>query len=62
MRQSASLTLGILKFLYPQANLDAAGEGFMVTCKEEEASKLVDDSAMTASQVMEMLSVDMQLK
>jgi hypothetical protein len=36
MRQSASLTLRILKSLYPQADLDAAGEGFAVTCSDEE--------------------------
>jgi hypothetical protein len=31
MRQSASLTLRILKSLYPQADLDAVGEGFAMT-------------------------------
>jgi hypothetical protein len=31
MRQSMSLTLGILKSLYPRADLDAAGEGFVAT-------------------------------
>jgi hypothetical protein len=46
MRQSASLTLGILKTLYPRADLDAAGEGFTVTCSNEEAIKLIEDSAM----------------
>jgi hypothetical protein len=48
MRQLASLTLGILKSLYPRADLDATGEGFMMTCSEEEALKLVEDSAVTA--------------
>jgi hypothetical protein len=62
MRQSTSLTLKILKSLYPRANLGAAGEGFTVTCTEEEANKLVEDSIMTTSQIMEMLLVDMQLK
>jgi hypothetical protein len=37
MKKSASLTLGILKSLNPQADLDAAGEGFAVTCSNEEA-------------------------
>jgi hypothetical protein len=45
MRQSSSLTLGILKSLYPQANLDAVSEGFAATCSDEEALKLVEDSA-----------------
>jgi hypothetical protein len=46
MRQSTSVTLGILKSLYPQADLDAVGEGFAVTCSNEEALKLVEDSAV----------------
>jgi hypothetical protein len=62
MRQSASLTLGILKSLYPRADLDTAGEGFVETCSDEEAQKLVEDSAMAAGQiVVDMLGVDMSL-
>jgi hypothetical protein len=61
MRQSTSLTLGILKSLYPWADLDAAGVGFVVTCTNEEALKLVEDSAVTAGQVIDMLGVDMSL-
>jgi hypothetical protein len=60
-RQPASLTLGILKSLYPRADLDAAGEGFVVTCSDEEALKLVEDSSKTACQVVDMLGVDMSL-
>jgi hypothetical protein len=56
-----SLTLGILKSLYPWADLDAAGEGFTVTCTDEEALKLVKDSAVIARQVIDMLGVDMSL-
>jgi hypothetical protein len=61
MRQSASLTLRILKSLYPQADLDVTGEVFAVTCSDEEALKLVEDSAVTAGQVIDMLGVDMSL-
>jgi hypothetical protein len=61
MRQSTSLTLGILKSLYPWVNLDAVGEGFAVTCSDEEALKLVEDPAMTVRQVVDMLGVDMSL-
>jgi hypothetical protein len=61
MRQSVSLTLGILKSLYPWADLDAAGEGFAVTCSDEEALKLVEDSTVTVGQVVDMLGVDMSL-
>jgi hypothetical protein len=61
MRQSMSLTLCILKSLYPWADLDAAGEGFAVTCSDEEALKLVEDSAKKAEQVVDMLGVDMSL-
>jgi hypothetical protein len=56
-----SLTLRILKSLYPRANLDTTGEGFAVTCSDEEALKLVEDSAMTAGHVVDMLGVDMSL-
>jgi hypothetical protein len=61
MRQSVSLTLGILRSLYPQANLDVIGEGFAVTCSDEEALKLVEDFAVTVGQVVGMLGVDMSL-
>jgi hypothetical protein len=44
-KQAASLTLRILKSLYPRADLDAAGDGFTMTCTDEEALKLVEDSA-----------------
>jgi hypothetical protein len=59
MKQLASLTLGILKSLHPRANLDEAGEGFTVTCTEEEASKLSEDSTVMVSQIVVMLQVDM---
>jgi hypothetical protein len=49
MRQSTGLTLCIMKSLYPRADLDTAGEGFVVTCSDEEAMKLVEDSTMIAS-------------
>jgi hypothetical protein len=61
MRQLTSLTLRILMSLYPRADLDAAGEGFTVTCSDEEALKLVEDSAVTAGHVVDMLGVDMSL-
>jgi hypothetical protein len=61
MRQSASLTLEILKSLYPRVDLDTVSEGFATTCSDEEALKLVDDFAVTAGQVVDMLGVDMSL-
>jgi hypothetical protein len=59
MKQSATLTLGILKSLYLVANLDAMGEAFAVTYTNEEALKLVEGSTMMADRIIEMLSVDM---
>jgi hypothetical protein len=59
MKQSASLTLDILKTLYPQANLDMAGEGFAASCTEDEANTLVEDSSMMVSQTVEMLPINM---
>jgi hypothetical protein len=61
MRQSVSLTLGILKSLYPRVDLDAAGEVFTVTCSNEGALKLVKDSAMAVGHFVDMLGVDMSL-
>jgi hypothetical protein len=61
MKQLASLTLGILKSLYPRADLDAVGKGFATTCSYEEALKLVDDSAVTVGHIVDMLGVDMSL-
>jgi hypothetical protein len=61
MRHSMSLTLGILKSPNPWADLDVAGEGFATICSDEEALKLIEDSAMTAGQVIDMLGVDMSL-
>jgi hypothetical protein len=61
IRQSMSLTLGILKSLYPRADLDVVGEGFVVTCSDEEALKQVEDSAKIVEQVVDMLGVDMSL-
>jgi hypothetical protein len=43
MRKASSLTLWILKSLYPRADLDAVDEGFVTTCTEEEDDKLVED-------------------
>jgi hypothetical protein len=34
--------------LYPRPDLDAMGEGFTVTCSDEEALKFVVDSAVIA--------------
>jgi hypothetical protein len=56
-----SLILGILKSLYPRANLDMVGEGLTVTCSDVEALKLVKDSAVSMGQVIDMLGVDMSL-
>jgi hypothetical protein len=61
MRQSTSLTLGILKSLYPRADLDSIGEGFAVTCSDKEVLRLVEDSAVMAGEVADMLGVDMSL-
>jgi hypothetical protein len=47
--------------LYPWADLDAAGEGFMTTCSDEEALMLVEDFAVTMGQVVDMLGVAMSL-
>jgi hypothetical protein len=59
MKQAMSLTLGILKSLYPWADLDGVGEGFAVTCTGEEALKLVEDSDSMADHIVDMVRIDM---
>jgi hypothetical protein len=59
MRKASSLTLGILKSLYPRADLDAVGEGFETIGIEEEANKLIEDSTLMMTRVIEMLPMDM---
>jgi hypothetical protein len=59
MKQLVSLTLEILKSLHPRADLNAADEGFAATCNDNEASKLVEDSAVIVERIIDMLLVDM---
>jgi hypothetical protein len=59
MKQSTRLTLGILKTLYPEADFDAAGEGFAMACTNEDARKLMEYSTLTAGRILEMLPLDM---
>jgi hypothetical protein len=61
MKQLASLTLGISTSLYPRANLDAAGEGFIATCSDDETLKLIEDSAMMVGHIVDVLPIDMSL-
>jgi hypothetical protein len=61
MKQSTSLTLSILKSVYPRADLDVAGEGFATTCSDEEALKLIQDSVVMAGHILDMHGVDMSL-
>jgi hypothetical protein len=57
----ASLALDILKSLYPRADLGATSEGFTVTCGNEEALMLIEDSDVTVGHIVDMLGVDMSL-
>jgi hypothetical protein len=41
--------------------LDAVGEGFVVTYSDEEALKLIEDSAVMAGHIVDMLPVDISL-
>jgi hypothetical protein len=62
MRQTTSSpTFRILMSLYRRVDLDAAGEGFAVTYSDEEALKLIEDSAVMVEHVIGMLGVDMSL-
>jgi hypothetical protein len=59
MRKPSSLTLRILKSLYPRADLDAESKGCATTCIEEEAEKIVEDFVESATWVIKMIPVDM---
>jgi hypothetical protein len=58
LKQSASLTLEILNSLYPWVDLDAAGDGFAATYSDDEALKLIEDYAVTARRIIDMLPID----
>jgi hypothetical protein len=45
--------------LYPRDDLDVVGEGFAATCSDDEALKLIEDSVVTAEQIVDMLPVHM---
>jgi hypothetical protein len=60
-KQLASLALRILKSLHPRADLDVAGEGFAATYINEEALKLIEDSAVMAGHIIDMLAIDLPL-
>jgi hypothetical protein len=53
--KASSLTLGILKSLYPRADLDVAKEGFAKGCTSARAMELVKDSIEAATSIVEML-------
>jgi hypothetical protein len=59
MKQAVRLTLRVLKSLYPRPDLDTVGDGFAVTCTEEEALKLVEDSALMVERIVDMVPVQM---
>jgi hypothetical protein len=47
--------------LYPRANLNVASEGFVATCRDDEALKLVEVSVVTVGHIVDVLGVDMSL-
>jgi hypothetical protein len=47
--------------MYPWADLDAASEGFTVTCSDEEALKLIEDSVVMVRHIVDMLGVDISI-
>jgi hypothetical protein len=59
-KQTVSLTLRILKSLYPCVDLDVAGDGFVATCTDEEGLKLVEDTTLTTDRIVEMVPVHIE--
>jgi hypothetical protein len=60
MKHAVSLTLGILKSLYPRADLGVVGDGFAATYTHEEGLKLTEDSALMANRIVEMVPVHIE--
>jgi hypothetical protein len=54
---ASSLTLGVLKSLYPHANLDVVGEGFTKDCDQAQAAQLIKDSLQAAAQIIDMINI-----
>jgi hypothetical protein len=48
--------------LYSRADLDAVGDSFTVTCTGEEALKLMEDSALTADHIVDIVRIYMSLE
>jgi hypothetical protein len=45
--------------LYPRADFNTVGDGFAATNTDEQALKLVEDSAVTADHMLDMILLDM---
>jgi hypothetical protein len=56
MQKASSLTLGIVKSLYPKPDLGVAGEGFAATCTEEQATTLLKSFLEMATRIVEMVN------
>jgi hypothetical protein len=58
MCKASSLTLRILKSLYPKEDLGAGDEGFAPTCTEEEANELVRRFLEMVTWIVEMIPLN----
>jgi hypothetical protein len=45
--------------LLPRVDLDTARDGFAMTCTDKEALNLMEDSALIANRIIDMVPVDM---
>ena len=55
--RSSQVTMGILKSLYPRANIDAAGDGWAQDVTQDQAGALADSSQSAAERVTRMLDL-----
>jgi hypothetical protein len=46
--------------LYPRADLGIAGDDFAANCTDKEGLKLMEDSALTADRIVEMVPVHIE--
>jgi hypothetical protein len=59
MLRASSLTLRILKSLYPKVDLGVVGEAFATNCTKEEANELVRSFFETVTCIIEMIPLNL---
>jgi hypothetical protein len=59
MRKASSLTIRILKSLYPMLDLGTVDMGFTATCTKDEVTNLVQGFLETVTEIIEIIPINM---